>query len=329
MARPLRIQYPGAVYHVTCRGNERNDIFKDDTDRKRFIQILIQSTNIYGVKLYTYVLMTNHIHLLIETPKGNLSEFMRHFNIIYTGYYNRRHNRVGHLYQGRYKSILVDKNEYLSVLSRYIHLNPVKIKAMKRVPDKDKVKYLLHYPWSSLPGFISRSKREGYIDYAMVLGEYGGDTDKARREYKKRIYAEIAKDAEIKESILGQSILGGEAFIAWVKDHHIEGAKDRERPSVGEIHRYRSKDEILSVVKRETGKDIDTVRAEKGELRQLVMDLLYRVGGLKGPEIGRLFGLDYGPVSQERKRLREKLPKDKRLRTLLDRIEGGLSTNEI
>ncbi len=123
MARPLRIQYPGAVYHVTCRGNERQDIFKDDADRKRFLQILIQSVNIYSVKLFSYVLMSNHFHLLIETPKGNLAEFMRKFNITYTGYYNRRHDRVGHLYQGRYKSILVDKNEYLSILSRYIHLN--------------------------------------------------------------------------------------------------------------------------------------------------------------------------------------------------------------
>ena len=329
MARPLRIQYPGAVYHVTCRGNERGDIFKDDADRKRFIQILIQSVNIYSVKLYSYVLMSNHFHLLIETPKGNLSEFMRHFNITYTGYYNRRHNRAGHLYQGRYKSILIDKNEYLSILSRYIHLNPVKIKTMKKVPDKDKIKYLISYPWSSLPGFVSRRKKEWYIDYAMVLGEYGGDTDKARREYKKRIYAEIAVGTEIKENVLGQSILGGESFIAWINEHYIEGVKDRERPSVGEIHRYRSKDEILFAVKHETGKDVDSIRAEKGLLRQIVMDLLYRVGGLKGPEIGRLFGIDYGPVSQERKRLREKLPNDKKLRALLGRIESRLSSNKI
>jgi putative transposase len=329
MARPLRIQYPGAVYHVTCRGNDRQDIFRDDQDRKRFLQMLIQSLNIYSVKLYSYVLMTNHIHLLIETPQGNLSEFMRKFNITYTGYYNRRHSRVGHLYQGRYKSILVDKNEYLSVLSRYIHLNPVKIKAMKKVPEKGEIKYLIRYPWSSLPGFISRRKKEQYIDYAMVLGEYGGDTDKARKEYKKRIYAEIAEGIEIKERILGQSILGGESFIAWVKKHYIDGVKDRERPSIGIIHRYRSKEEILQAIKRETGKDIETIRAEKGELRQLVMEVLYRVGGLKGPEIGKLFGIDYGPVSRERNRVREKLQSNRKLRALMGRIKGRLSSNEI
>ncbi len=97
MARPLRIQYPGAVYHVTCRGNERKDIFKDDADRERFVRILSQAAEIYSIKLCSYVLMTNHFHLLLETPLANLSEFMRNFNITYTGYYNRRHKRVGHL----------------------------------------------------------------------------------------------------------------------------------------------------------------------------------------------------------------------------------------
>ncbi len=103
-----------------------------------FFRYLVQSINIYSIKFYSYVLMSNHFHLLLETPKANLSEFMRKFNITYTGYYNRRHDRVGHLYQGRYKSVLVDKNEYLSVLSRYIHLNPVKIKAMKKLSEPER-----------------------------------------------------------------------------------------------------------------------------------------------------------------------------------------------
>jgi hypothetical protein len=273
--------------------------------------------------------MSNHFHLLMETPKGNLAEFMRQFNITYTGYYNRRHNRVGHLYQGRYKSILVDKNEYLSVLSRYIHLNPIKIEAMEKVPEKGRIKRLVRYPWSSLPGFLSRQKKEWYVDYAMVLGEYGGDTEKARKEYKKRIFAEITDESGVKDSIIGQSILGGDAFIAWAKDNYLEGMKDRERPSVGEIFRHHTKAEVFSAVKRETGKEIEAVRDEKGDLRRIVMELLYRAGGLKGPEIGRIFEIDYGTVSQERKRLHEKLQTDQRIRTLMSRIERNLSTNEI
>ena len=163
----------------------------------------------------------------------------------------------------------------------------------------------------------------------MVLSEYGGDTEKAGREYKKRIYTEIIADIPIKENIIGQGILGGESFIAWVKDKYIEGMKDRERPAVGEIHRYRTKAEVLAAVKRETGKDIETIGREKGDLRRIVMELLYRAGGLKGPEIGRIFGIDYGTVCQERKRLRDKIQEDRKIRTAMSRIEARLSTSEV
>ncbi len=131
MARALRIQYEGALYHITCRGNERKAIYRDDQDRKVFLELLINGIETYNIILYCYVLMDNHFHLLLETPLGNLSEFMRWFNITYTSHYNRRQKRSGHLYQGRYKSILVEKETHLYILSRYIHLNPVRIKQMK------------------------------------------------------------------------------------------------------------------------------------------------------------------------------------------------------
>ena len=126
MARALRIEYPGALYHLTCRGNNRRAIFDDNSDRVAFLEILAQSRQIFGVRLMAYVLMENHFHLLVETPLGNLSKFMRRFNITYTGYFNRRHQRVGHVYQGRYQSFLIEKESYLSEVSRYIHLNPVR-----------------------------------------------------------------------------------------------------------------------------------------------------------------------------------------------------------
>ncbi len=320
MARPLRIQYEGAVYHVTCRGNERREIFKDDNDRKRFLQILLQSLAVYSIKLYSYVLMSNHFHLLVETPKGNLAEFMRKFNITYTGYFNRRHNRSGHLYQGRYKSILVDKNAYLSVLSRYIHLNPVRIKSMEKTPDNEKARYLMQYPWSSLPGFVNRRKKEWYIDYGMVLGEYGGDTGKARRAYRKRILEELTEGAGIKESILAQSILGGEEFIGWVMEKFLSGEKDRERPSIKEIHRHRTKDHVLNVIAKETGRNLEQIKAEKGVLRQITMELLYRIGRLKGQEIGRLMDVGYTSVSQERRRLHARMTSDKKIKALMDQL---------
>lgn len=329
MARPLRIQYPGAVYHVTCRGNEKKAIFKDDTDRKKFLDILTQSLTIYKVKPYSYVLMSNHFHLLLETPLGNLGEFMRHFNITYTGYFNRRHRRAGHLYQGRYRSILVEKASYLSILSRYIHLNPVRIKTMEKAPYEEKIKYLTNYLWSSLSGYIKKRKKERNIDYAMVLEEYGGDTRRARNAYKQRIYADISEGIEIKDKIFSQSILGGEEFIGWIKDTFIKKDHDRECPSLNEIQRYKQKDDILRTIEEETGKGIEDISTEKGRLRQMTMELLYRLGGLKGIEIGKIMRVGYTSVSQERRRLRERLQKDRKIRTLLSRIEMKLSRMKI
>jgi len=142
MARPLRIEYPGAYYHVTARGNERKAIFRDVLDRKKFLVILSSSIEQFVVRLHAYVLMDNHYHLLVETPAGELSRAIRYLNGVYTQYINRRYRRVGHLFQGRYKAILIDKDSYLIELSRYIHLNPWRVRGGSRDP--------LRYRWSSL-----------------------------------------------------------------------------------------------------------------------------------------------------------------------------------
>jgi putative transposase len=325
MARPLRIEYPGGVYHVTVRGNERRDIFRDDEDRTEFLEILDYAIKTHGNRLYSYVLMNNHFHLLLETPLGDLGEFMRRFNITYTGYFNRRHNRVGHLYQGRYKSIVVEKDEYLSVLSRYIHLNPIRTRQFAEVSDIDKWDYLKLYRWSSLPGYIDIGKKEDSIDYRTVLGEYGGDNDRGRRAYGKRIAGEISEGLEIRSKITGQCILGSDGFIERIKEEFLNGLKDRECPSLGEVQRYRAKEEVVGAIEKATGKRLEEIRAEGGGIRQIAMDALCRVGGLKGKEIGAMFGVDYSTVSQGRRRLHERLLKDQHLKGLSMRIERELS----
>ncbi len=329
MARPLRIQYPGAVYHVTCRGNEKKAIFRDDADRRRFLRILQQSLTTYTVTLYSYVLMTNHFHLLLETPRGNLGEFMRAFNITYTGYFNRRHHRIGHLYQGRYKSLLVEKGVYLAVLSRYIHLNPVRLKSMETLPIQDKLRHLLHYPWSSLAGYLHQSNTPTFLDYRTVLSEYGTDTDKARNAYREALVGDLGQGKDLKESIIGQSLMGGEAFIGWVKQTFTAGAGDRETPGYRALRRHRADGEILTAIEHETGKDVDALKSEKGTRRRIAMELLYRAGGLTGPEIGAIFGVDYSTVSQERKRLRAETAKDSSLQQVMERIEQRMSIQKI
>ena len=138
MARPLRITYPGAFYHITSRGNERKNIFKSQRDREQFLIYLESATERYGAKIHVYCLMSNHYHLLLETPLANLSQIMRHINGAYTTYFNIKRERAGHLFQGRYKAILVEMDEYAQELSRYIHLNPVRA-GIAEMPEQ--------YPW--------------------------------------------------------------------------------------------------------------------------------------------------------------------------------------
>lgn len=311
MTRPLRVQYPNAVYHVTCRGNEQKPIFRDDRDRSIFLKKLIESMDIYAIKLYGYVLMENHFHLLVKTPLGNLGEFMRRFNISYTGYFNYRHKRSGHLYQGRYKSILVDKDNYLSILSRYIHLNPIQTRLFEKASPRDKSNYLRRYRWSSLPGYLDRRKKESFIEYTVVLGEYGGNTERGRRGYQRALYEDIEGALEIRGEIIGQSILGGEEFVTWVNKTFLKGEGDLESSSIRTIKKHLGKKEILKVIEEVTGKTLEDMIEEKGILRQMGMELLCRIGGLKGPETGELFRVGYTSVSQERRRLRNRLSHDR------------------
>src|SRR5918992_121208 len=149
MARPVRIQYPGAVYHIISRGNNRQFIFRDDQDRKKYLERLAWYCQDKGVHLLCYCLLTNHVHLLLETPKGNLSKMMQPFQTSYTVYFNKRHHRSGHVFEQRYKAFLVDKDNYLLQVSRYIHLNP----SWSKGPQD--------YRWSSYRGYVSEKAIEG------------------------------------------------------------------------------------------------------------------------------------------------------------------------
>jgi len=322
MARSLRIQYPGAVYHITHRGNERGAIFRDDADRQRFLAILSQSLATYDVILHSYVLMGNHFHFLAETPLGNLSEFMRHFNITYTSSFNRRHDRVGNLYQGRFKSFVIDEEVYLSAVSRYIHLNPARTGSMQAMVYGRQFAYLLDYQWSSLPGYLFTPKRQDFVAYGPVLEEYGGDNPSGRAEYRHRLGIDLAQGLPLREKVVGQTILGDERFVDKVRKKFLPGPKDRERPAVGTIHQHRNKGELLRIVAAKLQEPLETLLHRSGLPRLVTMDILYRHGGLKNPEIGALMGVDYSTVSQGRKRLRELAAADVKLQELLAELRG-------
>jgi hypothetical protein len=219
----------------------------------------------------------------------------------------------------------VDKNEYLSILSRYIHLNPVRVKPNEKTSVKERIRMITHYPWSSLSGYLNKRKKEEFIYYSLVLSKYGGDNNRARKAYFKALYEDLAVGMKIHDKILGQSILGGDEFIEWVTEEFLKGEIDREQPSLRKIHTYRAKDAILRAIEQETGKSIKAITKEKGIYRQIAMELLYRIGGLKGEEIGEIMGVGYTSVSQERRRLLARLSKDQKLDMLFNRIKHKCS----
>jgi putative transposase len=325
MARLLRIEYPGAVYHVTCRGNERKEIFRDDRDREAFIEILQRSQAIYEIRLFAYVLMDNHFHLLLETPLGNLSKFMRRFNIAYTGYFNRIHDRVGHLYQGRYLSTLVDKESYLSELSRYIHLNPVRTKEQNDNTPEGKWHYLLNYPWSSLKGYLNEKDKETFLDYSLILEDFGGETNFGRDRYAKRIREDLLSSLIIKDKVIGRALLGGDHFIKWVKGNFYPKEGDRECPGLKGIKRYRASEEIIELLSKETETSIEEVKKRGNPYRSVFMEFLYRAGGLTNKEIGQIFNIDYSTVSQYRRKLEVRIKNDRDLGELVEGIKKKIS----
>lgn len=203
MARPLRIEYDGALYHVTSRGNDRRAIFKDETDRELFLDTLARVTERYHWICHAYCLMNNHYHLVVATPDGNLSKGMRQLNGVYTQAFNKRHHRVGHLFQGRYKGILVQKESYLLEVCRYVVLNPVRAKAVKR-PQQ--------WKWSSYRATAGMVEPHRCLRVEDILGQLGRRKAEARERYREFVQARV-EGASIWEGLHGQSLLGSEGFV--------------------------------------------------------------------------------------------------------------------
>jgi putative transposase len=218
MARQLRIEYPNAVYHVTSRGNARSDIFIDDTDRENFLGVTGKVVTRYNWLCHAYCLMDNHYHLLIETPDGNLSQGMRQLNGIYTQAFNRRHGRVGHILQGRFKAVIVEKESHLLELCRYVVLNPVRA-GMVKEPQK--------WCWSSYRFTGSVAKKEPYLSTEWILSQFGQTKTEARKKYRQFVYDGMGEREAPWQKLKGQVILGSEMFIERVRE--LLGSKEKIR----------------------------------------------------------------------------------------------------
>lgn len=203
IARPLRVEFSGAVYHVTARGNDRQRIYLEADDHRRFLAVLTEVVARYGFVCHSYCLMGNHYHLLVETPRPNLAVGMRQLNGLYSRRFNRVHGRLGHLFQARYRAILVEKERHLLALSRYIVLNPVRARLRERPAD---------WPWSSYRATIGEEERPALLATDWLLAQFGGDPGKATAAYRE--FVEGCSRADPWQELRGGIYLGSEQFVA-------------------------------------------------------------------------------------------------------------------
>jgi len=316
VSRPLRIQYPDAFYHVTCRGNGRQSIFLSDQDRKKFLELLSRSLDIYQVRLLAFVLMTNHFHMIVTTPKANLQEFMRHFTISYTSYFNKRHQRSGHLYQGRYKSFLIEADSYVLEVSRYLHLNPIRIKQFSDSSFEEKKTYLDKYQWSSYRDYLSPSRYD-FLTRTDILSHFS-----TRSSYRDFVEEGIQGSDNPLLRGKGHGIIGDVPFIKKILKMSALNPL-REQPEARRIIKEAGPSEVLALIAKHfkiTPEDV----LQKRPAKHIAMEFLYRYAGMNQREIGDLMGLDYSSISVARKRLRETAAKDKKLQKHMKVIEDGI-----
>ncbi|MDQ6997522.1 MAG: transposase [Mariprofundus sp.] len=272
MVRPLRIEYEGALYHVTSRGNHKSDIFADDEDRHIFLRILSNTIIDKGWICYGYCLMSNHYHLIIETPHANLSKGMRQLNGIYTQTSNRRHDRIGHLFQGRYKAILVDADAYLLELSRYVALNPVRAGMVSEASQ---------WLWSSYRAMAGLDQTPSLLTSEPVLSYFSEQNTTPQQQYAKFV-AEGESKKSVWSELRQQIFLGREAFVLDAHHKTSGSSYDSNIPKIQQLPPAKSLSEI----------------AELHEERDDAIVAAYQTGAYSYSQIGRYFNIHFTTVGR-------------------------------
>ena len=348
MSRPLRIEICGGWYHVTARGNERKKIFRDDQDHQRFLELLEEWVDRFGVRLHAYVLMENHYHLLVETPRANLTQAMQWLQVSYTVGFNRRHRRVGHLFQGRYKAIVMEEGLGWE-LSRYVHLNPVRVRGLGLSKDRqqkqrvgvgqqssaqlvrERVEGLRKFRWSSYRSYIGLTETPEWLTTGAILqsGKKRGRREQ-RESYRRWVERAIREGMEETpwERLEGQIVLGGAELVQAMKKR-LQG-NEREQPSLKQMRRKVSFEEIKTAVEKAKGEKWDEFRdRHKDWGRDAALYLGRQYGGMRLRELAEVAGgIDYGSAQGAVHRFRKRLDKDKTLQRKVNTIKDQLFENE-
>lgn len=350
MARPLRIERPGGRYHVTARGNERRDIFRDDTDRFRFLEVLSQLPDLFGTRIHAYVLMNNHFHIVVETPSPTLSRSMQWLGVSYSMWFNRRHRRSGHLFQGRFQSLVIEADAGLQEVARYVHLNPVRVAGLAQSksdraaskagaiakPDPDvvsrRLKILREYPWSSYRGYAGYGQQLDWVWRAPLERLCGGRSE-AERSKALRAYTEEPLRQGVVESpwtrLVGGLVLGSERFARSLR-MGARGSR-REQPQMKRLEAPVTWDQIVNELERLKGEKWSAFVGRHGDWgRDLGLWLGRRYARLRLGELGRLAGeMDYAAVAQALRRMGQRVEKDAALRAIVSKLERKISNVEM
>ena len=332
MARPLRIEAAGMWYHIIDRGNLRKEIFQCDKDYIKFLDILNEAVDDYKVEIHSYVLMPNHFHFFLKTNEANLSRFMHWLLTTYTNWYNYKYERIGHLFQGRYKSIIIDSNSYGMEITRYIHLNPVRLKKNRKLSLKEKRRILNNYKWSSYPCMIGNKLPPPFLYTYETLKSFGDDYNEQIGNYI--IYIEEGLRKELPnpfKKVIAQSILGSKDFVRNIIKKFNVPAKYyiARRMESGELKTIPIEEVIKAVCLEFNVKTDLILKSGRGmrhnDVRRVAFYLVakYCVGILTLREIGKAMGCKSGScVSLAVKRFKES--KDEKLLNRVKKIEDYL-----
>lgn len=310
MPRPPRKSFEGAKYHIAVRGNGRQDMFLCDEDRIRFLDQLKEAAEKDGVRVYAYVLMSNHYHLLMETSRANVSSFMQRLNTAYGMYFRYKHKRPGHILQGRYKGKLVEGDDYLLRLTRYLHLNPVKIKSAMKQPEGERLTYLRAYRWSSYRVYVGAEKEGGWVDLRWRRLAGGWSRQEELRRYRRYVEGFVVREDEELRAVLegSEHAIGDEEFVGKVegelRDAKLEAGvrHDVAWPAESGI----SLGAVDKAVCEVFGCGADVLKQHgrrAGVAKSAAIEAACRLSGLSQRAVGRHYGgLSGAAVTKQRRR---------------------------
>ena len=350
MARPLRIEIRGGRYHLSARGNERRRIFWDERDRQHFLELLAELPERFGTRIHAFVLMPNHFHLLLETPEANLSRTGQWLNVSYSVWFNRRHQRSGHLFQGRFAAVIIEDDAGFQEVGRYLHLNPVRVKrlgldkaqrgagkiGLSAAPTEQavaqRIKVLREWKWSSYPAYAGYASEPDWLTQEVLGGLCGGRTQKERRAAMRAYTEEAVREGLPErpwERLIGGVVLGSEAFAKGLR----KGLKanQREQKGVLALNKGVSWPEIVKTISMAKGESWEKFRDRHGDWgRDAALWLGRRVGRLSLRQLGELGGgVDYTTVGTAVSRFHRRLSNDARLSRAIRRIEAQLLNDEM